>query len=190
MDFAYPLGEKSTGKAPEGPWKFIWSHLPYKTKELFYRVFQENRRFGADVWRASMVDYLELLDKGFVSDELFPTRRKVVEPVPVQCSLCGGTCEESREYIEKLRGEGKNFICDQCREKRFSKIQATCSQCNRPTQLSPAKLEELRRQNKPILCPDCVARLKAVSTVYCERCGTMFTDNTERLKQLRTQGKH
>ena len=50
QDFSYPLKEKSNRKAPEGPWRFIWSNLPYRAKEAFYETFAENRRRTVRQW--------------------------------------------------------------------------------------------------------------------------------------------
>lgn len=91
MDFSYPLGENSNKKAPIGPWRFIWSHLPYKLKEAFYQTFRkgenkstEKNRLGVDDWLALFKSYYNLLDSGKygeqdpMSEELFPTRTKNV----------------------------------------------------------------------------------------------------------------
>jgi len=32
-------GNESNRKTPPGPWRFLWSHLPYKLKEVFYQTF-------------------------------------------------------------------------------------------------------------------------------------------------------
>jgi len=44
MHFPYPLGEKSSQGAPEGAWRFCWSHLTREIKESFYRVFHSDHR--------------------------------------------------------------------------------------------------------------------------------------------------
>lgn len=54
-NFSYPLGEDTNKKAPEGPWRFMWSHLLFKLKEAFYNTFKMGgshfeKRLDADEW--------------------------------------------------------------------------------------------------------------------------------------------
>jgi rRNA-processing protein FCF1/serine/threonine protein kinase len=42
MHFPYPLGEKGAQDAPEGAWRFCWSHLSRPIKEYFYQVFHKD----------------------------------------------------------------------------------------------------------------------------------------------------
>ena len=41
MDFSYPFGNNSNKKTPDGPWRFIWSHLTYDLKKAFYNTFRK-----------------------------------------------------------------------------------------------------------------------------------------------------
>lgn len=92
MDFSYPLGEHSNRKAPDGPWRYMWSHMPYYIKEAFYKTFRkneenslENSRLSTEEWYSKMEHYLELLDNGKLKEqdqmsiELFPTRYKNIQ---------------------------------------------------------------------------------------------------------------
>jgi DNA-binding helix-hairpin-helix protein with protein kinase domain len=99
MRFPYPLGEKSERTAPEGPWKYIWSHLTYKMKEAFYETFHEsyqgqNRR-AIETWISLLQAYANDLDKGYVLDELFPNYYKP------------HTGEKRRKIRLKIRTKGK-----------------------------------------------------------------------------------
>jgi len=89
MDFAYPLGEKSNKRAPDGPWRFCWSHLPYNLKEAFYQTFRKGEKHSTEETRYSSGDWLQkfeyflyLLESGKFADqdemsiELFPSRFK------------------------------------------------------------------------------------------------------------------
>lgn len=87
MDFPYALGEKSNHNAPEGLWRYIWSHMSYKLKEAFYKTFQkgeehcqETTRYGADEWIEQFKKYRYALPKMAEKDELalalFPDRLK------------------------------------------------------------------------------------------------------------------
>jgi len=75
--FPYPLGEISGQAAPPGPWRFIWSHLPFKTKEAFYNCFTKDIRISADEWLELMRSYKHALEVGYLSSsggshDLFP----------------------------------------------------------------------------------------------------------------------
>jgi tRNA A-37 threonylcarbamoyl transferase component Bud32 len=82
MRFPYPLGERSERTAPEGPWKYIWSHLTYKMKEAFYETFHESyqgqKRRTVGTWISILEEYAYTLDKGFTSNELFPSNYKQI----------------------------------------------------------------------------------------------------------------
>ena len=41
MDFSYPFGDSSNKKTPDGPWRYIWSHLTYDLKKAFYNTFRK-----------------------------------------------------------------------------------------------------------------------------------------------------
>lgn len=89
MDFSYPLGYQSNKKAPDGPWRYMWSHMPYYIKEAFYTTFRikerhssYNNRISTKEWIDKISRYLSLLDSGkmqdqdYMSSEIFPTRYK------------------------------------------------------------------------------------------------------------------
>lgn len=92
MEFSYPCGEDSNKKTPVGPWRYIWSHLPYFIKESFYKTFRkgeayslEKNRLAVDDWLQRFQYYLGLLESGKygeqdpLSEELFPERLKQVK---------------------------------------------------------------------------------------------------------------
>ena len=58
-DFAYAFGICSTGKAPEGMWRFCWSHLPYGLKEYFYETFRKGGKHSTEATRYSTEDWLQ-----------------------------------------------------------------------------------------------------------------------------------
>ena len=74
--FPYPLGEKSGQGVPEGPWRYMFSHLPYRMKEAFHNVFDSGKRLSVADWQENMRRYKNDLDKGYVSDEISPTALK------------------------------------------------------------------------------------------------------------------
>lgn len=122
MDFSYPFGDNSNKKTPDGPWRYIWSHLTYDIKEAFYNTFRkggaystEEKRLSVDEWLSKFKYYLELLTSGKyaqqdeMSVELFPTRhKKNPKSTYIRCKLCGNEAEETR---------CKNGICYDCLDK-------------------------------------------------------------------------
>lgn len=93
-DFSYPCGENSNRRAPDGPWRFIWSHLPRRAmKEPFYQTFRKGEahyeecdRLDVNAWLANLREYKNLLTNGKYAEqdalslEIFPNRYKHIEP--------------------------------------------------------------------------------------------------------------
>ena len=76
--FPYPLGDKRSQGAPRGPWRYAWSHLPYRLKKDFFDVFSQGSRFGIDHWIELFRIYQSDLEKRYVSDLIFPNSFKQV----------------------------------------------------------------------------------------------------------------
>ncbi len=124
MDFSYPLGESSNKKTPNGPWRFLWSHLPWFLKEAFYNTFNkggrystENTRLGASDWLKKFKDYLRLLDSGKLGEQdemstwVYPTRfKKQKGVVYVRCPCC-------KNEADKNLIDAKGY-CVECLRKR------------------------------------------------------------------------
>lgn len=77
-----PLGLKSGAVMPKGPWYNIWSHMPYRTKDLFIRMFRDGH--GDPAARPTLreaIDVLKIyegsLQAGHVSNDLQPREPKV-----------------------------------------------------------------------------------------------------------------
>ncbi len=102
-EFAYPSGGKSSGRTPQGPWRFCWSHLPSYLKDDFYETFmkngshsQETTRYSTGEWLQKFLNYSDLLASGFIEEQdvmsldLFPSRLKRSRGGRlVRCRLCG-----------------------------------------------------------------------------------------------------
>ncbi len=117
-DFPYPFGEQSSKKAPYGPWKFIWSNLPFYLKSAFYDIFKNDKRKPTKEWLDLMNRYLSDLEKKFVSDELFPTKYKLVNPIKINCSRCHNEVSDNKDWIEQLKSQGKDYVCEKCRKRK------------------------------------------------------------------------
>jgi len=77
-EFPYTAGEKRARNLPLGPWRMIWSHFPHRTKKAFAAVFSEGQRLTAREWTSVLQAYANDLEKGWVSDEVFPSSFKGV----------------------------------------------------------------------------------------------------------------
>ncbi len=132
-DFAYASGERTNGKAPEGVWRYIWSHLPRYIKDDFYETFRkgglqntENTRFSDDDWIRKFEHYAELLSdengkfltNDSMSAELFPIRlKKDANTTYIQCKLCGRDVDEERTeqgYCRDCLRGGETYRCARC----------------------------------------------------------------------------
>lgn len=60
-DFAYASGSRSTGKAPDGVWRFCWSHLPRYLKDDFYETFRKGGKHNTETTRYSTNEWLKSL---------------------------------------------------------------------------------------------------------------------------------
>lgn len=131
MDFSYPFEDNSNKKTPDGPWRYIWSHLTYDLKKAFYNTFRkggdystEDTRLTADEWLSIFTYYLELLDSGKfgkqdkMSEELFPTRHKKNPKVEyITCKLCGNEMPENQcqnGICRDCLNKGEVYKCKKC----------------------------------------------------------------------------
>jgi len=119
-NFAYPLGEWNTESTPPGPWRFIWSNLPYFLKEEFTNIFRKKeKRTSTEEWISLIRRYKNDLAKKFLGiygDHIFPPYFKIKEPVEIKCAICNDGLVRDREEIDRLTKRGKSILCDNCRE--------------------------------------------------------------------------
>ena len=95
--FPYPRGDQGAQGVPAGPWRFMFSHLPYYMKEAFHRVFSDKDRLTVADWQELMRRYENDLVKKHVSDDPFPKDFKQLTQEQVEkhggtwriCSACG-----------------------------------------------------------------------------------------------------
>lgn len=176
MDFSYPFGDNSNKKTPDGPWRYIWSHLTYDLKEAFYNTFrkggsysQEKDRLSVDEWIPKFRYYLELLDSGKyaqqdeMSVELFPTRhKKNPKSTYIRCKLCGQEAEENR---------CKNGICSNCLDKGEV---YKCKKCGKEILFTNYQ-KFVRGAKKHDICQDCFDYGRQVRIRQnCVDCGRIF----------------
>ena len=175
-DFSYPLGEKKNGKVPKGPWRYCWSHLPYKVKEAFYQTFRYDgeyhdkaKRLSTGYWLKIFEWYLELIKSGKMTaqDEesvlLFPTRfKKDINKNYVKCKIC------KKEYDEERLQEG---ICHDCL-KDGEKYH--CERCGRELIYTNYQ-KYIKHSRRYEICRECFEKK---NTIYerriCKNCGQAF----------------
>ena len=167
-DFSYNSGAISNKKAPAGPWRFCWSHLPRFLKEAFYSTFRkegehhaEAARFSAGEWLNKFTYYLKLLQDGSyasqdaMSMELFPTRFK---NVMLRCVICGR---------ETPSGEMRENICKDCQRQGET---CQCSECGQPF-VYTNYMKFVKKLPRPSRCPDCE---NPAEERECVDCGCRF----------------
>ena len=87
--FPYPFGRMDSDSrikfdpqnAPPGPWRKMWSHLPFASKEGFYNCFEKNKRIDGTLWNKTLKQYRRYLEKGaddLQSYAIIPEAYKVV----------------------------------------------------------------------------------------------------------------
>ena len=176
MDFSYPFGDSSNKKTPDGPWRYIWSHLTYDLKKAFYNTFKkdgdystENTRLTVDEWLPIFEYYLELLDSGKfgkqdkMSEELFPTRHKKNPNVEyTTCKLCDN---------EVPVNQCQNGICRECLNKGEL---YRCKKCGKEI-LYTNYQKYVKNAKRFDVCPECFEYGNKVKfRQKCVDCGRQF----------------
>ena len=70
--FPYPFGSRDSAsrsefdpsKSPPGPWRKIWSHIPFASKESFFNCFARNERTDGLSWSKTLKKYHRTLEMG------------------------------------------------------------------------------------------------------------------------------
>ena len=176
MDFSYPFGDNSNKKTPDGPWRYIWSHLTYDLKRAFYHTFRkggeystETTRLTVDEWLTIFTYYLELLDSGKfgkqdeMSEDLFPTRhKKNPKVVYTTCKLCASEIPEN---------QCQNGICRVCLNK--GEVHR-CKKCGKEI-LYTNYLKYVKNAKRFDVCDECFEYGNRVRFLQrCIQCGWQF----------------
>ena len=77
-NFPYKFGDRKGEDVPDGPWKFIWNNLTRKMKEIFEGCFADNKKPSIINLKTALFSYKSNLEKGYISNELLPTKNKEV----------------------------------------------------------------------------------------------------------------
>ena len=100
--FPYPRGSQRSQGVPDGPWRYMFSHLPRYMKDAFHGVFSDGVRQSVAFWQEHMDRYMNDLRKGYVSDELYPKNFKQLTPSHIERHgiRCGKSfIPEEDEYV-------------------------------------------------------------------------------------------
>lgn len=165
-NFPYAVGEKRGENVPRGPWRNIFSNLPRAIKDGFEAVFNRGDRIPAYRWLELLKDYSENLDKGYVSDEIFPKGLKLVDPVERICPGCGERFQISSSVADSLEEKGKDCYCDECRKD----VLVECDRCKERFPMPQFLVENLTSRRRPIYCDTC----REPVTLRCVSCGHTY----------------
>lgn len=127
--FPYPSKNRSVDGIPDGPWRFIWSHLSYNVKETFVAAFVREELPTPRDWVTTLKRYETAISKGGMDPEqgnmVFPTRLKRVskevqdthgfqqaERIEFTCSSCGKKFEMSARAASR----SEKPICRLCQK--------------------------------------------------------------------------
>lgn len=163
--FPYCLGEHRSQGAPQGPWRFIWSHLPHRLKKAFYAVFAEGKRLRTDEWLVELDAYARMLRAGHVSSDLFPAGLKRLSPDQlarygvgtVSCYRCGAPCPSVPQ--------GRQPTCPSCRQALEATVsEHPCADCGSRFTVTLGEQEYLaeRGLSLPRRCKACRQRRRAL----------------------------
>jgi rRNA-processing protein FCF1 len=138
-NFPYKCDKSGYNNAPDGQWVYIWSHLPYKLKQLFCRVFRKSEKIDLNELVQQMESYIYQLDQGHQTKEIFPkTFKQVNEDGNVvhddystfYCSSCGREFAIPNSKIKSFKSKGWKIPtqCELCRDNKKNNIQI-CTKC-------------------------------------------------------------
>lgn len=179
-EFSYASGERSNGKAPEGMWRFIWSHLPKKLKDEFYETFRRGgeyyepcNRLTDEYWIQRFKIYRKLLQNGTMAEndpmslELFPDRlKKNPNANYIRCRICGKEVDENftKEGIcQECLDQGETYYCECCgKEMTYTNYQ-----------------KYVKKAPRHQICYDCLQQKKEQKNevfrrIRCSECGDYF----------------
>lgn len=152
-EFSYPMGNVTNRLAPQGDWRFLWSHLSKPIKQAFFDTFHrdgahraENARLDDKMWLRLFGNYLHGLDHGMLdrdamSGELFPTRHKRSDMVEQTiCRRCGAKVPAY---------ESRGGLCHDCVQKAAAHAQAR----QQPAQASAPRPHITQPTPTPVVTP-------------------------------------
>ena len=152
--FPYPFEEKRGTGVPQGPWRFIWSHLPKYVKQDLHGYFTGQAQKSTSDWLKLLRRYLGDLEDGRLGEgglELFPKGYKLLSKEAVLRK--GGTwqtCKSGGHEYGVLPNEKDLGYCPTCLVKR---IVVPCTRCQSEIRIQLRNY--IVRGKKRLLCEKC-----------------------------------
>ena len=143
--FPYPRGDRGAQRPPDGPWRFMFSHLPRYMKDAFHQVFSDGNRLTVPEWRKLLYRYENDLVKGYVSVDPFPKGFKSLNQRQVEqvggewryCGVCGkGFGAFKDEFV----------TCPECFNSKGSSHNSTRSSAIYPSRPTDTDFPQQRNQ--------------------------------------------
>lgn len=187
--FAFQFRGASDRDQPEGNWKYMWSHLPFPVKRMFWNTFHRDglrysKRPTAEEWLRVFREYEQFFggpdDFDQMSHDVYPTRfrKKDAETPEYECAQCGTSM--IGRWQEDKRSYWTPKLCDDCRQN-----QTRCSDCGKPKPvdaLRDGRCWECNRKRNYAACSNCGkdtprrylidGRCSNCQLVSCKDCGT------------------
>ncbi|MBX0299371.1 hypothetical protein K2F54_05195 [Cryobacterium sp. 1639] len=147
--FAFQFHGKSDQDQPGGKWKYMWSHLPFKVKSLFWHTFHRDgdrytRRPTAGEWLQVFREYKAFFgsadDFDPMSNDVYPSRFKAFRPdTPIRdCPQCHGKNAIVGEWDDDQQSYFEPELCFDCSRQNRHRQQprppqntAMCKSCGR-----------------------------------------------------------
>lgn len=178
MHFPYPLGEKGAQGAPEGAWRFCWSHLTRPIKEAFHQVFhadfQGQPRITVSSWLRNFRTYERNLGKptsiftgptpqyGFdlsILPHNFRYLRDKELPLPT-----GGETDLQRSVKKMASASKSGTYCSRCKGRGTLE----CPVCKGDRNLQCDKCQGSGEYQSRRSCPKCYG--SGDFSVVCRKC--------------------
>lgn len=166
----FPYDPNNPERPPEGPWMFIWSHLPWRLKQNFIASFARDERISLAQWKKDLSQAARDIANGKAGNELFPTKPFIKEGqgVVVTCASCPPGKNEheiSMTLHKNLQAEGRDFRCKVCNGKRKLDWAQNTREVTCELRISPACLgtfsinkeyqDDLQANGKQVWCKPC-----------------------------------
>lgn len=163
--FAFQFQGASDQDQPEGNWKFMWSHLPFQVKRLFWNTFQKEggsrygRRPTASEWLTVFREYRDFFgssdDFDPMSSDVYPFRFRAFRPdTPIQdCRQC----ERENAIVGRWDEASSSYyvpaLCYDCNQTK-----SRCADCGKPKpaeSLKDGRCLECNRKRNNASCNEC-----------------------------------
>lgn len=163
--FAFQFRAKSDRDQPDGNWKYMWSHLPFPVKRMFWNTFHRDgarysKRPTADEWLHVFRDYKQFFgssdDFDPMSNDVYPTRFRAMAPdTPIyECARCGASMAGAWQKDKRTYAEPR--LCLACQRNR-----PRCADCGKPKEhdsLKDGRCWDCNRQRAEELDPSKLCR--------------------------------